>query len=83
MLQNLNSGSPIQLSNQNSLNMPGIGAVGSSYKRIVNIYSMQNYKKKMKSMAPEARMHLNHSVVPPGAIPYEDMLKKQASLESL
>lgn len=80
VLAHLNNGSPIQLSNQN---MPGIGGVGSSYKRIVNIYSMQNYKKKVKSMAPEARMHLNHSMVPPGAMPYEEMLKKQASMESL
>jgi hypothetical protein len=34
-------------------------------------------------MAPEARVHLNHSMLPPGGLPYEEILKKQASVDHL
>jgi len=42
---------------------------------------MNNYKNKRKSMAPESRIHLNHSMVPPGGLPYEESGKR--SSESL
>lgn len=61
------------MNNQNGNSNYQMGQNGSSYKRIVNIYSMNNYKKKRQSMAPEARIHLNHSMLPPGVIgPYEE-----------
>ena len=54
-------------------NMPISGQSGNNYKRIVNIYSMNNYKNKRKSHAPENRIHLNHSMLPPGIVgPYEE-----------
>ena len=37
---------------------------GNNYTRIVNIYSVNNYKNKRKSHAPEARVHMNHSMLP-------------------
>ena len=37
---------------------------GNNYIRIVNIYSVNNYKNKRKSHAPEARVHMNHSMLP-------------------
>jgi len=80
VLQGANSQQAIHLQNQNVYSGPG--PIGSSYKRIVNIYSMQNYKKQRKSMAPEARLHLNHSMLPPGGLPYEEF-KKANSVESL
>jgi hypothetical protein len=44
---------------------------------------MNNYKTKRKSMAPESRIHLNHSMVPPGVLgPYEDS-KRIGSSETL
>lgn len=58
--------------------LPNAGSQQSqSYKRIVNIYSVHNQKPKRKSIAPEGRLHLNHSV-----IPYEDIAKRGSS-ESL
>ena len=56
-----------QASLQNTPQSNGIqinGQGGSSYKRIVNIYSVNNYKNKRKSQAPESRLHLNHSMLP-------------------
>lgn len=37
---------------------------GSNYIRIVNIYSVNNYKNKRKSHAPQQRINLNHSILP-------------------
>jgi hypothetical protein len=67
----------INLGNQNGAHPL---ATGSSYKRIVNIYSMNNYKNnKRKSLAPESRIHLNHSMVPPGVIGAYDESKRGGS----
>ncbi|MFO0118429.1 MAG: hypothetical protein ACK521_12735 [bacterium] len=40
---------------------------------------MNNYKKKRQSMAPESRIHLNHSMMPPTGIPYEETSKRHGS----
>lgn len=53
------------------------GHSGQNYKRIVNIYSVNNYKNKRKSHAPESRVALNHSMLPNHNVqgkvgPYED-----------
>ena len=53
------------------------GHSGQNYKRIVNIYSVNNYKNKRKSHAAESRVALNHSMLPghnvPGKVgPYDD-----------
>jgi len=49
--------------------MPIPGQSNSNYKRIVNIYSVNGYKKNRKnSHLPENRIHLNHSMLPHGGI---------------
>ena len=53
------------------------GHSGQNYKRIVNIYSVNSYKNKRRSNAPETRVHLNHSVLPSHGVqgkvgPYEN-----------
>ena len=47
----------------------------------MNIYSVNNYKNKRKSHAPEARVHMNHSMLPnPGVQgkvgPYDDVRRQ-------
>ena len=51
---------------------------GNNYIRIVNIYSVNNYKNKRKSHAPESRVHMNHAVLPTPGVqgkvgPYDDV----------
>ena len=36
---------------------------GLNHKRIVNIYNPSTYKRSRKSMNPESRLNLNHSVL--------------------
>jgi hypothetical protein len=73
----ITSNNQINLGNQNGAHPL---ATGSSYKRIVNIYSMNNYKNnKRKSLAPESRIHLNHSMLPPGVIGTYDESKRGGS----
>ena len=50
---------------------------GNNYIRIVNIYSVNNYKNKRKSHAGESRVHMNHSMLPNHGVqgkvgPYDD-----------
>lgn len=73
----LNGGSQASLNGTPNNAIAIQGHSGQSYKRIVNIYSVNNYKNKRKSQAPESRLHLNHSMLPShgvqGAIgPYEE-----------
>lgn len=86
ILAGINSQHALALQNQNgAYSLHGHGGHGQSqnYKRIVNIYSVNNYKNKRKAtLAPEARLHLNHSVVPHGGIHYDDVIKRGSS-ESL
>ena len=64
---------------------------GGGYKRIVNIYSLNengaprhsngtglnSYKKQRRSQAPEQqRLYLNHSLVPPGGMPLSSNSKQ-------
>ena len=65
--------------------MPIVGPTGSTYKRIVNIYSVNNYKNKRKSQAPESRIHLNHSMLPSHGVqgvigPYDEQ-RRAGSIE--
>ena len=51
---------------------------GNNYIRIVNIYSVNNYKNKRKSHAAESRVHMNHSMLPNHGVqgkvgPYDDV----------
>lgn len=77
----INSGTNSQASIQTGPNQNVIqiqGHSGQNYKRIVNIYSVNNYKNKRKSHAPEnSRGVLNQSMLPSGQVknhigPYDD-----------
>lgn len=82
IIQGIGSQHTIQLQNHNGYPIQGQQR-GDNYKRIVNIYSVNNYKKNRKSLAPEARIHLNHSMLPPGGLPYEDVPKRTSGSQEL